>query len=222
MHLRDCAGMGCGQRLLKERLSLCSDGGVAYRLRRPWPHAMGTTCLILDPLDFLKRLAALIPAPYAHVVRYHGVFANRSRWRPQLPAPAAPGSTHQAADLPKPQASASPGPKRRARVPWAQLLLRVFSADVLTCPKCSSPMMVLAFMSDPAVIIKILKHLRLATEPPPLAPARGYWDAEPGLPLPPVEVIDGDEQQLAPAGEAIESLLPAEPVSSSRGERSPP
>jgi len=206
----------------QERLSLCSDGRVAYRLRRPWPHAMGTTCLILEPLDFLKRLAAIIPAPYAHVVRYHGLFANRSRWRPLLPAPPSPPSA-RAGTAPAKQDSSTPaGPRRRARLPWAQLLLRVFSANALVCPKCSSPMVVLAFISDPPVIIKILKHLRLPTEPPPVAPARGYWDPEPGLPLPPAELIDGCDQALTEVGAEILALLPAAPVSPPRGARSPP
>jgi len=71
----------------QERLSLRGDGRVIYRLRRPWPNAAGATCLVLTPTDLLRRLAALVPAPYSNMVRYHGVFANRSRWRARLPAP---------------------------------------------------------------------------------------------------------------------------------------
>jgi hypothetical protein len=41
----------------------------------------------MEPLQFLKRLAALIPHPYQNLTRYHGCFANRSRWRPLLPLP---------------------------------------------------------------------------------------------------------------------------------------
>ena len=55
----------------QDRLSVREDGRVLYQLRRPWPHPEGSTCLVLEPLDFLRRLAALIPAPYAHMVRYH-------------------------------------------------------------------------------------------------------------------------------------------------------
>jgi len=62
-------------------------GNSIYRLARPWPTPTGRTELILDPVDFLRRLAALIPAPYRNMVRYHGVFAGRSRHRTQLPPP---------------------------------------------------------------------------------------------------------------------------------------
>ncbi len=57
----------------QERLSLRPDGMVVYRPRRPWPNAQGSTYLILEPLDFLRRLAALISYPYSHQVRYHGL-----------------------------------------------------------------------------------------------------------------------------------------------------
>jgi len=60
---------------------------VVYHLRRPWPNASGANCLVLQPTDFLRRLAALVPVPYANFVRYHGVFAGRSRWRDRLPEP---------------------------------------------------------------------------------------------------------------------------------------
>ena len=74
--------------MAQERLARRDDGRILYHLRRPWPHPQGTTCLVLEPLDFLRRLAALIPAPYAHTIRY-GLFANRSRWREHLPDPPA-------------------------------------------------------------------------------------------------------------------------------------
>ena len=87
--------------------------------------------------------------------------------------------------------SASPGRGRR-RVPWAELLLRVFFTDVLSCPRCSIPMIVLAFLSDPPVVAKILRHLGLPATAPPLAPAdpargqeTGYGPLFPGAARPP-------------------------------------
>jgi len=65
----------------------------------------------------------------------------------------------------------TPPDRRRRRVPWAQLLLRVLFVDALACPRCSIPMVVLAFLSDPPVTAKILRHLDLPATAPPLAPA---------------------------------------------------
>ena len=207
----------------QQRLSLCSDGRVAYHLRRPWPHPLGTSWLLLEPLAFLKRLAALIPAPYAHTIRYHGIFANRSRWRAHLPTPPCPTSAQEVSSPPKDDPSTTPSePRRRSRLSWAQLLRRVFFVDALACPKCALPMVVLALISDPSVVTKILRHLRMPTEPPPLAPARGYWDPQPGLPLPPADPIGGDDPELTQTdGEIIASMPPA-PLSPLRGARPPP
>ncbi|MBU1948896.1 MAG: hypothetical protein KJ927_09310, partial [Candidatus Eisenbacteria bacterium] len=65
----------------------------------------------------------------------------------------------------------------RRRVPWAQLLRRLLHVDALACPRCSTPaqtvpMVVLAFLTDPVVVGKILRHLGLNDVPPALSPAR--------------------------------------------------
>jgi len=39
----------------------------------------GTTHLVIEPLDFMARLAALVPPPRMHLTRYHGVFAPHSK-----------------------------------------------------------------------------------------------------------------------------------------------
>ena len=43
-----------------ERLSLTPDGRVLHKLRRAWRD--GTTHVVFEPLVFLERLAALVPA----------------------------------------------------------------------------------------------------------------------------------------------------------------
>ena len=68
--------------------------------------------------------------------------------------------------------------RRRTSLPWAQLLRRVFFLDALKCPRCATPMVVLAIISDPPVVTRILRHLRLPTELPPFAPARASTTAQ--------------------------------------------
>jgi len=48
---------------------------------------------------------------------------------------------------------------------------RSLFVDALACPRCSLPMVVLAFLSDPPVTAKILRHLDLPAAAPTLAPA---------------------------------------------------
>ena len=61
-----------------ERIEVMKDGRVAYRLKTP---RRGKTHRVMTPVEFLGRLAILVPPPYFPLVRYHGVFGARSSWR---------------------------------------------------------------------------------------------------------------------------------------------
>ena len=50
--------------------------------------------------------------------------------------------------------------------------------DVLTCPKCAASMVIIAFLTDPSVLTRILDHLKLPSSSPPLAPARSRIDEQ--------------------------------------------
>ena len=61
------------------------------------------------------------------------------------------------------------------------MLMRVLHVDALKCPRCARPMEVLAFLSDPQVVRRILKHLRLPAEGPAVWPARSSEMERPEL-----------------------------------------
>ena len=65
-----------------ERLSVLPDGRIAYRTKHPGPR--GHTHRIMEPLEFMARLAALVPPPRAPLVRYAGVLAPNSPKRPNV------------------------------------------------------------------------------------------------------------------------------------------
>jgi len=44
------------------------------------PYRDGTTHVIFDPLDFIARLAALVPKPRVNLARFHGVFSPSNRF----------------------------------------------------------------------------------------------------------------------------------------------
>jgi hypothetical protein len=109
-------------------------------------------------------------------VRYHGVFGPASQWRKEI-VPAPPPPTCPAA--PEPDEAQEPAASRPeskpprptdSRIPWSDLLLRVFREDVLTCP-CGGRRKVIAFIDERPVIERILAHLGLPTTGPPTAPA---------------------------------------------------
>ena len=68
-----------------ERLSLTAQGNVRYRLKTPYRD--GTTEVVFEPLDFMARLAALVPTPRINLRRYHGVFAPNHRLRKREKVP---------------------------------------------------------------------------------------------------------------------------------------
>jgi len=59
-----------------------------------------------------------------------------------------------------------------SRVEWALLLRRTYGVDALRCPTCSGRMRVMATLTEPDTVKKILAHLGLPTEPLPRARAR--------------------------------------------------
>jgi hypothetical protein len=63
---------------------------------------------------------------------------------------------------------------------WARLLKRVFSIDMERCPMCQQGRLrIIAATTEVRVIQKILRHLKLAVDPPPIAPAQQAafaWD----------------------------------------------
>jgi hypothetical protein len=133
---------------------------VVYELKHPFRD--GTTHVLFEPLDFIARLAALVPRPRSHLIRFHGLFAPNARHRHLVvPAPT-PAPVREGAEP-----GATP---TRARMTWAQRLRRVFDIDISRCARCGAPLRVLAAITDPRVITAILTHLeaRAARAPPPL------------------------------------------------------
>jgi hypothetical protein len=188
----------CRPPIATERLSLLEDGRVAYKLRRPFSD--GTWRVVFSPLTFIEKLSALVPWPRANLLTYHGVLAGASHLRPKIVPRTRPRPTKAAtlfaplleedeAKRPKSPLPVKPQvvPLDSRRYSWAQLMLRVFEIDVLRCP-CGARREVIATITDPPVVRKILEHLGLDTDPPRRAPARP----------PPQTLIDFDSQQRDP------------------------
>jgi hypothetical protein len=60
-----------------------------------------------------------------------------------------------------------------SRIAWAKLMARVGEELPLECPGCGGDIRLIAFITQPGPIRKILTHLGEPLEPPPVSPARG-------------------------------------------------
>jgi hypothetical protein len=63
---------------------------------------------------------------------------------------------------------------RAARFRWAELLRRIFEVDPLTCPRCQGLMRIVAVITEPAVITRILAHRVRARDPTPRLRSRKF------------------------------------------------
>src|SRR5262249_59175039 len=110
----------------------------------------------------------LVPLPRVHLVRYGGCLAPHSHLRGAIiPTPRQQGMDEEEAT--------APGAPRWS---WAQLLKRVFALDMARCPWCQrGALRIIAAITQREVIRKILCHLKLAADPPPIAPARVRQEA---------------------------------------------
>jgi hypothetical protein len=174
-----------------DRLTLAGPNTIVYALKKPDPR--GRSALTLTSLELIQLLSALIPPPRVHRHRYAGVLAPNSPLRHQVIASAGPagvladrlaeaarsmgleGQNQPGGEAAAPDTNEhEPSPRSRAsRLSWAMLIARIYEAALpLLCPRCASPMRIVAFITQPIVINRILTHLGQPLEPPPISPDR--------------------------------------------------
>ena len=109
-----------------ERLSVNRAGQVVLKLKTAWRD--GTSHHVMEPMEFMQRLAALVPRPRLHLIRFHGVLAPNATLRkavvPVPPTATAPAHAGDCAHLPVGSA--------KGRMRWAQLLKRPMDIAIST------------------------------------------------------------------------------------------
>lgn len=65
-----------------ERMSETPEGKILYQLKTRYSD--GTTHIFFDPLELVEKVIALIPAPRANLLRYHGLLAPNSKMRSKI------------------------------------------------------------------------------------------------------------------------------------------
>ena len=154
------------------------EDGKAVLATPPDPHT-GACQVVLDPIELVHALVTQIPDAGKHLVRYSGAYSHRFRGRVREleAAKAASVAAQTAKDAEgkvaegegaspppvEPVTPAQPGSaEAKRRSSWARVLKKVFAVDPRLCPKCRVPMSVVAWITDPVVIGRILEHRRKA------------------------------------------------------------
>ena len=133
-----------------ERLAQDANGDLVYTFTHPWSD--GTTGIRLSPMELLEKLAALVPLPRVHLVRYGGCLAPHSHLRAVLiPTPRQQGVEDEETDT------------GSSRCSWARLLKRVFALDMARCPWCQR---------EVRRIIATISHGEVIRKTPPASEAR--------------------------------------------------
>ena len=128
------------------------------RVQTPVDPRRGERGVELDPLEWVHALGRQVPDPRQHLVRYYGMYANRSRgtWRSRWRGAgwgSGSGSVPGATDEEVPR----PGSRQGS---WARLLRRILEVDPLLCPRCGARMQVISVITEPRVVDRILAHVR--------------------------------------------------------------
>ena len=179
---RDASGHASKVRYVLPRHKAANRVGRRRGRKSTRPGASGV--VELTPFEFLNRLTDLVPPPRKHRHRYHGVFAPNHKLRRAVTALAignvgkrgeagAGGHAGKAHATGCCDTQAKPRSHDTSRIAWAKLMARAGEEFPLECPSCGGDVRLIAFITEPGPIRKILTHLGEPLEPPPVSPARG-------------------------------------------------
>jgi len=168
--------------LALERLTLLEgEGKVGYRHGEK-----GGELETMDYLEFIARVTSHIPDKGQVMVRYYGLYANAHR-----------GKVRKASLQAAPLRIVEEELRRVPSKGWAAMIRKVYEVDPMVCPRCGGAMRVVAFLTEHAVVDRIIEHLKLAfvaaKPPPPQAAFQELlWEADPPagfFPDPPAEYV---------------------------------
>jgi len=156
----------------EERLRLLPSGDITLKLKTKYSD--GTSHLLFSGLEFVEKLAALVPPPRIHLTRFFGCLAPNAKIRSLIvPKQVQKNEPDSVPETLAPESDpASDTPKRKQRMSWAKLLARVFAIDMEICLRCSGELKIVSVILEGDAIRKILGHIGIPDTPPEVSPAR--------------------------------------------------
>ena len=109
--------------IASERLTRNKDGQIVLKLKTPYRD--GTTHIIMSPLEFMQRLATLVPRPKLNLIPFYGVLVPSAKLRPKI-IPGEKKNKSNASDT----NDHVPSSTTSVRISWVRLLKRLLSPDL--------------------------------------------------------------------------------------------
>jgi hypothetical protein len=123
-------------------------GQVGYRYGKDRGEVVRT-----DYLEFIARVTSHIPDKGQVTVRYYGLYANAHR-----------GKINKASLMPLSLGMMEEELRPIPSKGWAEMIRKVYEVDPMVCPQCGGMMKVIAFLTDNAVVNRIINHLMVGCE----------------------------------------------------------
>ena len=127
-------------------------------------------------IRFLLELTQHIPPRGSQYIWRYGLYASRTKGKwsdmPHVMRLAPTGWKTEHLQAPQAVQPCSEEPPcsvsdKESRCTWARLVAQVYEVDPLECPRCHSPMKVIAVITEPEEVQKILRHLVKVGRSPP-------------------------------------------------------
>jgi hypothetical protein len=153
-----------------DRLHYDSDTGtVIYHpaTKGSEQHGKSDPPAISSALDWLAAVVTHIPDKGQQLLRYYGHYSNVRQAQKKRA-----GAVARGLETTQPSPEEDGEFRKQCRSNWARLIKKVYEVDPLTCPRCHALMQIISFIEDPAVIKKILQHLKLWEVPKRSPPAK--------------------------------------------------
>ena len=125
---------------------------------------------LFSAADFIAELTMHIPPKHKHLIRYYGLYSSRTRGKANKDGSLAqfgykPNAAEDVKHEQSPEGSTEMASNKASRQSWARLIQKVYEIDPLICPKCSLKMRIVAVITDPYEVNKILECLKRNNAP---------------------------------------------------------
>lgn len=131
---------------------------LIYRL--PKPCHTGKRFIQLDPVEFIDKIAALIPPAHRHRHHYHRAFAPNSPLRPSITEVAI--QNQPIAPIPLQEVAQKTS---KVSLTWRRLIAKIYQVDPLLCP-CGKEVKITKIVTEPTQIWRILTKIGWPTTAP--------------------------------------------------------